>query len=462
MKNKKLADRLLVILFLFFIAVTFIKAKVSSNFYIDLLAFVIEASLIGGIADWFAITALYRKPLGFSWHTAIIPRNRVKVIEAISNVVQHELLSRQTIRDKIYSINFIDRIILLIDTNLENQGYLMELTKKYTLKVLDNLEVSKIALLLEKGIKSGLLKLPFSELLNKAVLNIIDNKTYEEPLGELIDYLIIGINKDSTRQEIFNVINELINKNLDNQRGVRKTLMKLVLGVAEGTDSVNLMDAAASIQKELCGSLTGLKDTNDPNHIKIIMNVREMVQKLDSDETAIHAIEAWKLETIGSLSFEHELDKLIENLKAALITAISSPESEIQGVSLSDTDSNDNFRLYLKSVYSILKWVKLQLKSYWQNFKNNEDSKHTADSYLKEFIYRTIESNHWVIGILVKRCLDNLTDDALNAFIENKAGNDLHWIRINGCIIGAIFGLVVFLFLHIIYTPILSIYGIGL
>ncbi|MBQ3451489.1 MAG: DUF445 family protein, partial [Selenomonadaceae bacterium] len=50
--------------------------------------FVTEAALVGGIADWFAVTALFKKPLGFSFHTAILPRRRKDFVKASVVMVQ--------------------------------------------------------------------------------------------------------------------------------------------------------------------------------------------------------------------------------------------------------------------------------------------------------------------------------------------------------------------------------------
>jgi len=62
-----------------------------------------------------------------------------------------------------------------------------------------------------------------------------------------------------------------------------------------------------------------------------------------------------------------------------------------------------------------------------------------------------MESKYQHVGALVKQVLNNMDDKALNNFIKQKAGNDLHGIRINGCIVGALFGGFVFIVTHLIY-----------
>ena len=82
-------------------------------------AFTAEAALIGGIADWFAVTALFKKPLGISWHTEIVPRNREQIIEKVSQMVGQELLSQDSIRTWIAGLKPADR---LLDWFFENSG----------------------------------------------------------------------------------------------------------------------------------------------------------------------------------------------------------------------------------------------------------------------------------------------------------------------------------------------------
>ena len=59
--------------------------------------FVTEAAMVGGIADWFAVTALFKKPLGFPFHTAILPRRREDFVKASVQMVQKEFFSRRTL-----------------------------------------------------------------------------------------------------------------------------------------------------------------------------------------------------------------------------------------------------------------------------------------------------------------------------------------------------------------------------
>ena len=75
------------------------------------------------------------------------------------------------------------------------------------------------------------------------------------------------------------------------------------------------------------------------------------------------------------------------------------------------------------------------------------------DNILKEMLEKIIRSQHYLIGEIVKETLEAFTNERLNQFIEEKVGDDLQWIRINGSIVGASAGLLIYLFTNLVYSP---------
>lgn len=67
------ADRVLFFAFIVFLCALFLHLQMKTSVVVSGFLFCAEAALVGGIADWFAVTALFKKPLGFPYHTAILP-----------------------------------------------------------------------------------------------------------------------------------------------------------------------------------------------------------------------------------------------------------------------------------------------------------------------------------------------------------------------------------------------------
>jgi uncharacterized membrane-anchored protein YjiN (DUF445 family) len=76
-------------------------------FKIPMLQAFSEAAMVGGIADWFAVVALFRHPLGIPiWHTAIIPTKKNEIGENLGNFVSEEFLNREKLEIKLDEFNF--------------------------------------------------------------------------------------------------------------------------------------------------------------------------------------------------------------------------------------------------------------------------------------------------------------------------------------------------------------------
>ena len=76
-----------------------------------------EAALVGGLADWFAVRALFTHPLGIRIfpHTALIPRNRARIVREISNLVQNEWLTKEMMLNRIDAFDFVgDGLLSLV------------------------------------------------------------------------------------------------------------------------------------------------------------------------------------------------------------------------------------------------------------------------------------------------------------------------------------------------------------
>ena len=136
MKRKNIANHFLAGVFLLFVVASVLKYFYNELLSVQLLCFVTEASVVGGVADWFAVTALFRMPLGFPWHTALITRHRGRVISALADMIEYELLSVRSIKERVDKICFVR---LLIDWVENEDGKLMlkKLFNKHSIDVID-------------------------------------------------------------------------------------------------------------------------------------------------------------------------------------------------------------------------------------------------------------------------------------------------------------------------------------
>ena len=88
-----------------------------SSFTLGLLNHGFLAATIGGLADWFAVVALFHKPLGISWRTEILKKNRKRIMDAIVDFVGSDLLSAKNIINNLKSENIANLLISYFQQN---------------------------------------------------------------------------------------------------------------------------------------------------------------------------------------------------------------------------------------------------------------------------------------------------------------------------------------------------------
>ena len=111
MTYRQRANAILALSFLCFLAIFWWWYTHDVTLWEELLFFVIQSALIGSIADWFAVTALFDKPLGFPYHTELLYRNRTQIIDSITKIISEKLLQPNMWQDKLYQISFMDKFI---------------------------------------------------------------------------------------------------------------------------------------------------------------------------------------------------------------------------------------------------------------------------------------------------------------------------------------------------------------
>ncbi|HVL76195.1 MAG TPA: DUF445 family protein, partial [Noviherbaspirillum sp.] len=103
-RTRRLATGLLIAM-----AVVFVIARSQQAAYpwLSFVAAFAEAAMVGALADWFAVTALFRSPFGLPIpHTAIIPRNKDRIGDSLSNFLEHNFMTQEIIREELRMIDF--------------------------------------------------------------------------------------------------------------------------------------------------------------------------------------------------------------------------------------------------------------------------------------------------------------------------------------------------------------------
>jgi len=376
---------------------------------------VAEAALVGGLADWFAVTALFRKPLGFGWHTALIPRNRERVIDGISNAIEKEFLSVDSLKKRLAQIRFVDLLTDWLEYQ-DNRRSFRNALEYFLQRVFSQVESKEIAKILEDFLKSRAGDWPLTTQLQELLTWLLQNHKENEMILYILDELQRKADSPAAKKGILNYLRSYA------EQGTHTWWQKFALELGLATDSINLEEAADALQQETVKLIIQLRDPEHPLRHWLRSALAEFAKRMGSDRNLQTVIKNWQMEFIQKAD-------LIEVLIALIDVSLQRGQRQA------------------------LAWILLQIEQYWDHIQSNPEKMAWLEKYCKEMVFRILETEHHWIGTVARDALTILTDRDLSAFVEDKAGDDLQWIRINGSVVGGLAGLLLFLFGYFVYDP---------
>jgi uncharacterized membrane-anchored protein YjiN (DUF445 family) len=427
MNYRRKANIVLGSVFVIFLMAAWLKHLWPTHQGIHFFFFVSEASLVGGIADWFAVTALFRKPLGWPYHTALIPRNRDKMIEGITGMVQNELLSETLIRKKIESFHVTPWLIRRVDQT-GGAHFLARKLSKMLVNTLGKVSVPHAATEIERFIKGKLADAGISKPALKGVRSLLEKREFESWLDERIEEGLELVAQPSVKTKLLKSLGLIQQEQVGNGGMLQRT----ILGLFQATDGLNLDEAADSLQVELLLHLRELKQANHPLRGRLKEIFTDKLLAYEEDAEILNRIELWK----NTLILETNLEAIITPILNQVLSPLQEGELP-SGELLSD---------FLEPI--IEKW--------WFEFKEDAQLQMGIDKLAQDLLIQALQTEHAVIGQVVRETLEGLNDEELNQFIEDKAGEDLQWIRINGSLVGGMVGAILFVLLNYGYAPLLG------
>lgn len=412
-----MANKILALVFSLFLLSVGLKYVYRDVLVIEMFYTVMEAALVGGVADWFAITAIFKKPLGFPWHTALIPRHRDRVILAIGDMVEQDLLSVKSIKQRVDKVCFVELIIDWIDHQGGRQ-LLRSLLDKHSRDIIRNLDPLLLSGYLETFIKTKIREMKITPLFKELMKWGLEQEKDEYLLIVILDEFIARIQRPDTRMAIYHYVEDI------KQTNTKSLLEKTLVWIGEQTNSMNVSEATDALYEELLNILQEMKNPEHILHKWIHERLIEIVNQPDHEIPWADEMEHWKAAVVERV----ELTEMVIHLTENFIEKIS-------------TSAHAH----------VLDWIYSQADQHWAGFKSDHEMQHWLETRIKQAIFDLVEKEHYLIGTVVHEVLSTFTDEDFNRFIEDKAGDDLQWIRINGCVVGAVVGFIMFIFLHFFY-----------
>ncbi|MFD2446957.1 DUF445 domain-containing protein [Bacillus sp. CGMCC 1.16607] len=368
-----------------------------------------EAGLVGGLADWFAVTALFRHPLGIPIpHTALLPKNRDRMIRAVISMLEKDWLTKESIQEKIGQIKFVEKISQIAEKELYSAP-----VKKWISSVLhqtiSHINLEKIAPIIEKELKEYILHLDVTKFLQSLVDQVLNRNLDEKAL----DYILVETEKWIAKEETKVKIGIMAKQLLDNTEA--DGFLKLAIN--SFSNLINEEKLGNMLQPFILKRIILLQKDDNPYRHLILSRIRKELDSVQDRKELIAEINGWKNTLVNSWSLADQITEILKKIQNKLILLTQGEEFVDQYV---------------------LSFIKNQIK----HLRDVPEKTNSIENWIQKQIFYFIDKNHSKIGILVKENLEKLDNETLIDLMENNIGKDLQWIRVNGAICGFFIGII--------------------
>jgi uncharacterized membrane-anchored protein YjiN (DUF445 family) len=183
-RNRAIATALLLAMAGLFLVTTLVREP---GFWILLVRATAEASVAGALADWFAVTALFRQPLGLPIpHTAIVPKNKDRIGEGLAAFIEHNFLTHEIVRAKLRSIDPARLLADWLSSPATADAVALRLVRMmpHLLAAVDAREFQEF---IGQSLSRRLAEIELAPLLGRAVAMLIASSFHEQLLDRLLD-----------------------------------------------------------------------------------------------------------------------------------------------------------------------------------------------------------------------------------------------------------------------------------
>lgn len=375
-----------------------------------------EAAVVGGLADWFAVTALFHHPLGLPIpHTRILPRNKDRIAKSLSNFVVANFLCRQVIEREFAAIDLTANAANYLEARAE---LIATRITEYLPRILGALDDQDISRLIHEQLTSRLHAVPLSRL-----------------TGSFIELLTSGDKHERIVDDLLKVGETALNENRD-------VLISLIRREIPIPDSFQLPKLSIPVPLGL---------------------VKDKLAELIAQETMKRV-----LRTIGEVRADrdHEIRARIRVRIARLaIDLKESPRLRARGEEIKEEFlSNPNVTTYAAQIWAEIKAAILadalrpdsQIREQIANTLRRASEQVKSDGQLRDKLNAGFRSaaveiiceNSPQVTRMIQETVSRWDGAELASKLELEVGRDLQFVRLNGTLVGGLLGAL----LHLITT----------
>jgi uncharacterized membrane-anchored protein YjiN (DUF445 family) len=357
-----------------------------------------EAAMVGGIADWFAVTALFRHPLGLPIpHTAIIPRNKDRIGDTLALFLRDNFLTPSVVARRMQRVDVAGAAGRFL-AEPPQQGRLWRGAARMLENMLEALDPERFGTMVKGVLADRLRAFDAAPLIGEA----LDAAIAEDRHVPLLDELVIAIARLVNNNE------DLIRQMVHDRSGSILRWTGLDSTVAD-----KIIDGIDRLLTELAA------DPAHPLRKKIEEQLRDLAEKLRSDPAMRQRVMDLKAGLLDNPAVEQWWLGVWERMRTGLIRRVRDPEGVLAGE------------------------VGAMLRELGEALEHNQRFRRGINRFARRAIVGIVADYGDGIVRLVSDTVKKWDAGTITARLESAVGKDLQYIRINGTLVGGLVGLVI-------------------
>ncbi len=356
-----------------------------------------EASMVGAMADWFAVTALFRHPLGLPIpHTALIPRRKDMLAQSLQDFMGENFLREDIIRDRVLSAQISDRLARWL-LEPANARRVVDEASHVTTMGLERMRDEAVAEIVEEAVIPRLREEPISPIAGSLLGEVVRDKAHYG----LVDLALGEFHRWLTENP--------------------ETFARVLAERAPWWAPHQVNDLVITrMHKEALKWVSEIRD-NPEHNARIALDdlLADLADDLLHDEATIERAERLKVRILDHPQLMETVLSLWRAFRSALIAALADPEGPL--------------RTRIQS----------ELEKFAQRVVSEQDLRERLDGYVADLAAFAVNRYGTELTAVISHTINRWDGKETASRVELFVGRDLQFIRINGTIVGGLVGLII-------------------
>ena len=359
-----------------------------------------EAAMVGGLADWFAVTALFRHPLGIPIpHTAIIPRNKDRIGDTLALFLKDNFLTPSVVARRMRRVDVAAAMGRFLENpDVSGEGRLRQGASRLVANILESLDQERLGGMVKAAIAQRLRGLDISPLLGQALEAAMKE-------GRHVPLLDGAINWGA----------EML---AANEHLIREMVHERAGGVLRWTGlDENLATAIINGLHKMVFEMAD--DPEHPLRLKAQEALASVAFDLQHDPAMQAKVADWKNQIIDNPAMQHWIEGLWEQARSSLLRATRDPDAALAG----------KFGEAIKQLGGTL--------------QHDEKLRTTINRFTRRAAVGATASYGDQLVRLISDTVRGWDAQTITGRLEGAVGRDLQYIRVNGTLVGGLVGVTI-------------------